>query len=62
MKKTKKIDTYAKVEWTADDVKSIRMDWSMERCEEELHGIEKRLQERTIELGWDVMDDLLPTE
>ena len=53
---------YAKVVWTASDVKTLRPDWSDERCEEELHDIERHLQDRLIELGWDVMGCLLPTD
>ncbi len=50
----------AKIGWRAEDVKTIRPKWSLKRCEEELGFIENRLQDRTIELGWEVLQDLLP--
>ena len=50
---------YAQVRWCADDVATLRPDWTEEQCEEALSRIEKHLQDRTIELGWEVMDCLL---
>jgi hypothetical protein len=51
---------YAETKWRAEDVKTIRPKWSMKKCEEELGSIEKHLTGRLIELGWEVMEDLLP--
>jgi len=55
-------DAFADVVWSPDDVKTIRPTWSKERCEDELDIVENRLRDRTIELGWEVLEDLLPDE
>lgn len=60
MNNCKNVVAYADVQWVAEDVKAIRPSWSLSRCEEELGGIENLLRDRTIELGWGVMDELLP--
>ena len=52
---------YAVIAWTAEDVKAIRKKWSLKRCEEELAKIEGRASERIIELGWEVLDVILPS-
>jgi hypothetical protein len=51
---------YAVVRWAAEDVQSHRPDWSLKRCEKELQSIERHLQNRLVELGQEVMSDLLP--
>ena len=55
-------DTYAKVEWTAEDVLTLRPDMTEEQAEEFLQSNEKHLRDRLIELGWDVMESLLAYE
>lgn len=56
----KVIDVFAVVAWTANDVKTLRPRWSIKRCEEWLGQNERRIRDRLIELGWDVIDTLLP--
>lgn len=56
------VTEYAKVIWVADDVKAIRPSWSMEKCEEELSNIERRLEEGMIMAGWQVLEGCLPGE
>lgn len=46
---------YAEVRWTAEDVKTLRPKWSLERCEEFLARNEKYLAERLTEVGWEAM-------
>lgn len=53
---------YAETAWTVEDVESIRSDWSRERCEAELSAIEDKFEERLIETGWEILEDLLPSE
>jgi len=53
---------YAKVVWLAEDVHTIRPTWTIEKCEEALSIAEKHLRDRTIEIGWTVLDDLLPRD
>jgi hypothetical protein len=55
-------EEYAKVVWRAEDVKSINGAWSLEKCEEWLQDNEDRIEERLIELGWEVMGALLSME
>jgi hypothetical protein len=52
-------EAYAKVAWRAEDVKQLRPRWSPRKCEEWLSNNANRIQSRTIELGWEVMRDLL---
>lgn len=55
-------DPYARVQWRAEDVQTLRPHWDLDRCEEELASVEKHLRDRTIGLGWDILDNLLPAE
>ena len=45
--------------WCWDDVQTLRPDWSEEQCQTALDSIRKGLQDRSVELGWDIMDILL---
>jgi len=51
---------YAEVKWTPGDVKTLRPGWSLRRCERFLRDNERCMVDRLIELGWDVIGDLLP--
>ena len=51
---------YAKVVWTAYDIKTLRPRWSLKRCEEFLAENEHHLRDRLIELGWEVLSCLMP--
>lgn len=51
--------TYAKVEWTAEDVRTLRPDMTMEQAEEFLQSNGKYIQDRLVELGWEVIETLL---
>lgn len=53
---------YAKVEWTPEDVITIRPDMSIEEAEEFLQSNERHLRDRLVELGWEVMESLLTYE
>jgi hypothetical protein len=55
-------NTYAKVVWSPDDVQTLRPDWSLERCEDWLSANQKYIQDRMVELGWEVMESLLGSE
>ena len=50
---------FATVNWTAYDVQSLKPDWDVEKCEEFLEGNARRIQDRMIELGWEVIETLL---
>ena len=53
---------YARIQWLPVDVKELRPKWSLEKCEDELGGVEKYLACQTTELGWEVLDQLLPSK
>jgi hypothetical protein len=55
-------DGYAVVTWRAEDVQSIKKDWSLPRCEEWLEDNEDNMKDRLTELGWEVMGALLMME
>ena len=50
---------YAQIAWTAEDVLTLRPDWTTEQAEDFLCDNESRIQDRTIEIGWEVLEDLL---
>lgn len=52
-------NTYAKVEWTVDDVLTLRPEWTREKAEEFLDINEKHIQNRIVELGWEVIESML---
>ena len=55
-------EDYASVAWRAEDVKAIKPNWTMPKCEEWLQDNEGRIQDRLTELGWEVLDSLLMME
>ena len=48
---------FAKVFWTAEDVLTLRPDWTMEEAENLLSSSEKQIEEGMIERGWHVLED-----
>ena len=52
-------NTYAKTEWTADDVRTLAPKMTRERAEEWLQENEGHISSRLVELGWDVITSLL---
>ena len=60
--KSKQFESMASVTWHAEDVKSLKPKWSLKKCNEWLEDNERHMQDRLIELGWEVMDALLITE
>jgi hypothetical protein len=51
---------YAMTRWAAADVKSIKPRWSLTKCEQWLSDNERHMENRLVELGWEVMESLLP--
>jgi hypothetical protein len=54
-----KRETYANVSWTPEDIATLRPEWTEEYCEEWLQRNERRISDRLVELGWDVIEILL---
>ena len=50
------VNWYAEVKWSAADVQTLRPSWTIEQCEAAIARHEKHLQDRIIELGWDVLE------
>jgi rubrerythrin len=51
---------YAGLSWSAEDVQTLRPAWGIDRCEAWLAENQKHIRDRLCELGWEVMEDLLP--
>ena len=49
----------AVINWCGADIKALKPDWSDERCISWLESYSRSLEERSIELGWEVIDVLL---
>lgn len=49
------------IEWSIEDIEGLEFasSWNEEKCERYLDYIENALQDRSIELGWDIIDNLL---
>lgn len=60
--KSNQFESLAKVTWHAEDVQTLKPNWSLEKCNEWLEDNERHISDRLIELGWEVMDALLITE
>lgn len=55
------VDDYDKVviKWAWEDIQLLRPKWSKNKCVVMLDQVAKRLEERSIELGWEVMEMLI---
>jgi len=47
------------IEWKVEDIKSLRPDWSMDKCDEVLSELAGVIEERSIETGWEVIESLI---
>jgi hypothetical protein len=52
----------AVVTWCAEDIQTIKPDWSLEQCQEFLESNVRNIQDRLIEVGWEVLDALVSWE
>jgi len=50
------------IKWSWEDVQSLRPKWSQDECDEMLDKIAKGLHDRSVELGWDIMEILIGIE
>lgn len=57
-----KFKYFSKVRWQVADVQSIRESWTLTQCRDAIEDIERNFDDRMIELGWEVLDNLLPAE
>ncbi len=52
--------SYASVSWHIEDIQDLRPEWTDQQAEEWLRNNEKHIRHRLVELGWEVIEDLLP--
>lgn len=50
---------FATVSWTVDDILTLRSDWTVDQAEEWLIKNQKYIQDRLVELGWEVIETLM---
>lgn len=50
------------IKWVPDDVATLRPTWTEDQCADWLDANRKHLVDRSIELGWGVMESLLGYE
>ena len=50
---------FATIVWSLEDIKSIRPDWSDEKISAVAQMISRKLEERSVEEGWEILSDLL---
>lgn len=55
-------EKFAQVVWTAEDIQTLRPDWDLEKCADWLQRNERHIQDRLVELGWEVIESLLGSE
>jgi len=55
-------DNPATIKWGIEDIQSLRPGWTDEQCTKWLTENSKAIVDRSIELGWDIIEDLLPSE
>ena len=53
---------YAQLSWQAGDVQPFKPNWTLEQCEEWLEHNQKYIVDRLCELGFEVIETLLPVE
>ena len=54
------VTTEVVIKWLPDDVKTLKPEWSDEQCEDALDEIANNLIDRSIEIGWEIMEMSLP--
>lgn len=51
-----------RITWRAEDIVSIREGWTLEQAENWLDVNWRKVQDRLIETGWEVLEYALPAE
>ena len=54
------IDFGYNIRWTAEDILALRPDWTLAEREQWIEDNWKHIRDRSIELGWEVIEALLP--
>lgn len=53
------MEKYVEISWCPADVKALYGHWSDEKCQDMLFKVCNYMEDRLIELGWSVLEDLL---
>ena len=48
------------ITWVPEDVSTLRPEWTEDQCEQFLLDNAKVLRDRSIEVGWGILEDCLP--
>jgi hypothetical protein len=56
------MEKYVEVSWCPADVKDIYPEWSDDKCIEMLNKVSRYVEDRWIELGWEVLETHLDLE
>lgn len=52
-------EPYATITWCPLDIKNMYPDWTDEQCMEALESVARKLEDRSVEEGWHILDTLL---
>lgn len=47
------------IAWCWCDIQSLKPEWTEQKCQNALDIIKKQLKDRSIEIGWEIMEILL---
>jgi RecA-family ATPase len=61
-KETVMTKTEVVIRWLAEDIQQLRPDWSLDKCEAVLEKVGRALTDRSIEVGWEILEVLLSIE
>lgn len=59
---TRERERFAEVVWVADDILTLRPNWTLEQAEEWLSSNESDIQDMMVERGWNAIECLLGNE
>lgn len=49
----------AVIRWAPDDIQTLKPHWTLEQCAEWLQNHASAIEDRSIELGWEVIECLI---
>ena len=55
-------NTEITITWSWEDIKGLREAWSQEECEAFIQKYQKPIHDRSIEEGWQIIEDLISIE
>ena len=61
-KELSEADAPCQITWVAEDIQTLRPNWTLEQCDDWLGSNSTHIEDRSTELGWEVIDSLLESE